>query len=293
MLSNTSSSSDFRAGASQANRSFSMRMTRDGNQPQTHTIVSKDVDVFLGRGRGSYERKGNQAFMRIISSYVATYTAATKNKDKIRITDEIVSLIKDAGGRFLGIEKSSNGGRAETLYEVSHTEARMKVSQALRHRRCLDNREKNKAKAKSSPPSRRKEQQHPEKDKSKPSIIKSPIELNQEPPWSFCNNSVVSGNDSKKSSVVSTNSTENRIYADLDAADDISEFSFLEPVCDDSLCFQQLLQRDPLSWLNHQNDAKPARPCYTHTGNGRGANKKDLKSMIAARKRQRQLLHED
>ena len=115
-------------------------------------IVLKSVDVLLGRGRGTYGRQGNQAFMRIISSYVPNYAAAKSNKgelqssvwtlwyhpirnnlidsiprfppDKIRITDEVVSLVQDTGARFLGKDDSTG-----EVYEVSHTEARMKVSQ--------------------------------------------------------------------------------------------------------------------------------------------------------------------
>ncbi|KAL7571895.1 hypothetical protein ACA910_006532 [Epithemia clementina (nom. ined.)] len=66
----------------------------------------------------------------MISAYLPAYIAATKNKDKIRITVEIISLVKNSGGRFLASDD-------RVLYEVSDAEARSKVSQALRHQRSL------------------------------------------------------------------------------------------------------------------------------------------------------------
>ena len=40
----------------------------------------RSADVLLGRGKGSYEHKGNKAYMDILSSYLPAYEAATKNK---------------------------------------------------------------------------------------------------------------------------------------------------------------------------------------------------------------------
>ena len=95
----------------------------DKRRHSIHFGVS-ETDVLFGRGKGSYEWKGNKFCKELITSRIPEYVAATKNKDKIRITSEIVSVIKMEGGRFLGVD-SSNGD----LYEVSDNEARLKVSQ--------------------------------------------------------------------------------------------------------------------------------------------------------------------
>ncbi|KAL7555614.1 hypothetical protein ACA910_002238 [Epithemia clementina (nom. ined.)] len=99
----------------------------------------KPADVLLGRGKGSYEHRGNMAYMNIIFSYLPAYTATNRNKDKSHITNEVVALVKKSGGRFLGIDPSNH-----ELYEVSDAEARIKVSQALRHQRLVLDRKRRK-----------------------------------------------------------------------------------------------------------------------------------------------------
>ena len=83
----------------------------------------RPADVFMGRGKGTYERRGNKAYMEIISSYLPAYMTARNNADKIRITEDVIALVKRGGGRFLGADKDKQ------VYEVSDAEARIKVSQ--------------------------------------------------------------------------------------------------------------------------------------------------------------------
>ena len=84
----------------------------------------RPADVVMGRGKGIYERQGNKAYMEIISSFVPAYRTARKNADKIRITQDVIALVKQGGGRFLGMNP-----RNKQVYEVSDGEARIKVSQ--------------------------------------------------------------------------------------------------------------------------------------------------------------------
>ncbi|KAL7557040.1 hypothetical protein ACA910_002256 [Epithemia clementina (nom. ined.)] len=102
----------------------------------------KPADVLLGRGKRAYEHRGNKAYMDIIFSYLPDYTATTRNKDKSHITTEVVALVKKNGGRFLGIDQPNH-----ELYEVSDAEARIKVSQALRHQRLVLDRKKQRKKS--------------------------------------------------------------------------------------------------------------------------------------------------
>ena len=108
--------------------SFTQQGKKTQSTMNTRPITAKPVDVLLGRGRGFYEWKGNIAYMQMISHYLPAYVAATKNKDKIRITVEILTLVKDSGGRFLGMDD-----RCGQPYEVSDAEARIKVSQVRAH----------------------------------------------------------------------------------------------------------------------------------------------------------------
>ncbi|KAL7556679.1 hypothetical protein ACA910_018340 [Epithemia clementina (nom. ined.)] len=97
-------------------------------------IGIKPVDVLLGRGKGSYDWEGNVVYKQLLESHLPVYIAATKNRDKIQITNMIVAQVKSTGGRFLGIEnicagENGIGGAEERLYEISDSAARLKVAQ--------------------------------------------------------------------------------------------------------------------------------------------------------------------
>jgi len=97
------------------------------NDPHV-TLCSQDVIV--GQGRGAYESEGNIRYMELVRSNVDTYKAATNNAEKIQCTKDIYNEIARRGGRFLGVDKIS-----KTLYEVPEKQARIKIGQALRHRK--------------------------------------------------------------------------------------------------------------------------------------------------------------
>ena len=60
--------------------------------------------------------------MQMISHYNPAYIAATKNKDKICITVEILTLVKDSSGQLLGMDD-----RCGQPYEVSNAKAWIKT----------------------------------------------------------------------------------------------------------------------------------------------------------------------
>ncbi|KAL7580455.1 hypothetical protein ACA910_004471 [Epithemia clementina (nom. ined.)] len=96
------------------------------------SLTPKSNDILLGRGKGSYEWHGTVVLMKLVSSYVPAYSAAKGKKDKISITEEILDRVKKTGSRFLAVDEV-NGG----LFEICDADARLKISQALRHRRSL------------------------------------------------------------------------------------------------------------------------------------------------------------
>lgn len=94
-------------------------------------IVAGPADVLFGRGKGSYEWQGNLRYQQIIFYSLPAYTAAKRKQDKTRISNSIVTAVRQSGGRFL---KEARDG---SLCEVSDKDARDKVAHALRHRRRL------------------------------------------------------------------------------------------------------------------------------------------------------------
>ena len=118
---------------------------KSSSSPGSSVITPQPSDVLSGRGKGSYDWQGNVAYLQLLASFVPAYVATSSNKDKIHITQQIVSLIQKQGGRFLGFinnadnkndnkkgrnTKKKNGGK---LYVVSDEEARLRVSQVRRH----------------------------------------------------------------------------------------------------------------------------------------------------------------
>ncbi|KAL7561247.1 hypothetical protein ACA910_004168, partial [Epithemia clementina (nom. ined.)] len=94
--------------------------------------VLNPTDVLLGRGKRASLWQGNLRYKKIIYSFLPAYEAATKNAEKTGITGEIVAAVKRSGGRFL-----KENARTGELSEVSDFTARLKVGQAMRHRRRL------------------------------------------------------------------------------------------------------------------------------------------------------------
>jgi len=92
-------------------------------------MTSKDIssnDVLCGRGGLTNSHVGNKRFRCVVAEYQLEYLKARKN-DKKNISREIVTRIKENGGRFL---QRNTGSRVWSV--ASEKKAVEKTSQALR-----------------------------------------------------------------------------------------------------------------------------------------------------------------
>jgi hypothetical protein len=71
---------------------FSRTRTNGGVQAQ---------DVLFGRDKSAHHHPGNKRFRSIVQAYRETYQNATRRGEKNRITNDIIGLVRDHGGRFL------------------------------------------------------------------------------------------------------------------------------------------------------------------------------------------------
>ena len=83
-------------------------------------------DVLLGRGGATNGHVGNRKFRTIVSDHQAAYLSARK-PEKVLIARQIVSVVRNNGGRFLRRCEDS-----ESWIEVTPKRAQEKTSQALR-----------------------------------------------------------------------------------------------------------------------------------------------------------------
>jgi hypothetical protein len=93
-------------------------------------------DVLLGRGRPYQEFPGNLRLAEIIDEYRETYQSESKLQ-KTAMSNKVVTIIKDSGGRFLKKKGGSDHGKigivvAEEWVEVVDDVARDKVSHGFR-----------------------------------------------------------------------------------------------------------------------------------------------------------------
>ena len=91
---------------------------------QTPEMVPGRHDVLMGRGRTLQEHIGNVNLRCMIQELSDQYQAA-KKKDKTSITNQLVSLVKERGGRFLKKEEAG-------WFVVDDEKARLKVSHGFR-----------------------------------------------------------------------------------------------------------------------------------------------------------------
>lgn len=93
------------------------------NSSTTNTI--NDSDVLCGRGGATNNHVGNKMFRSMVSEHQREYLSA-KKKDKALISQRIVRLVREQGGRFL---RRTNDG---LWTDVGNKKATEKTSQALR-----------------------------------------------------------------------------------------------------------------------------------------------------------------
>jgi hypothetical protein len=99
---------------------------RDGrDSDQTDKDTPEKFDVLCGQSRVCANHTGNKRFQTVLDLYAPKYDAVSTKQEKMTLTKEIVSRIRDAGGRFLKYKE----GRWQ---EISTVTARDKVSHALR-----------------------------------------------------------------------------------------------------------------------------------------------------------------
>mmetsp|Transcript_33094 Transcript_33094/g.46985 ORF Transcript_33094/g.46985 Transcript_33094/m.46985 type:complete len:274 (-) Transcript_33094:90-911(-) len=99
------------------------------NKPQYDddgNVVLTDFDILLGRGRTSFNHKGNRRFRKFIVCNVQRYSISTNRFSKSLVVSEVLKGIKLAGGRFL---REGTDGK---YFEVADKVAKEKIGHALR-----------------------------------------------------------------------------------------------------------------------------------------------------------------
>ena len=85
-----------------------------------------EYDILCGKDKTYSKHPGNLAYIDLIASYSGRYQQATTKQEKMRITKEIVSHMKNKyGSRFIKV-------KGQGWQEISDQMARDKVSHALR-----------------------------------------------------------------------------------------------------------------------------------------------------------------
>jgi hypothetical protein len=107
---------------------LSMRMKEEATTPlSSRIVVPSKNDVLLGRGKRVQESPGNFRFRYLLDNNRDQYERVSKF-EKTMVTESILRLIKDFGGRFL---KQGDCGWTQVEDEM----ARKKISHAFRNLR--------------------------------------------------------------------------------------------------------------------------------------------------------------
>ena len=91
-------------------------------------------DVLLGRGPALSKFEGNLRFRKLVDDRKEQYVTAQKRKEKGDIANEILGIIRSAGGRFLKLDETVDIVE-DVYYEVSNDVSLEKTKQALREHR--------------------------------------------------------------------------------------------------------------------------------------------------------------
>jgi len=84
-----------------------------------------EYDILCGQSRVCSNHRGNKCFQVVLDQFAERYDAATTKQEKMTMTKEVVSILHNAGGRFLKLKDGA-------WEEISNVAARDKVSHALR-----------------------------------------------------------------------------------------------------------------------------------------------------------------
>jgi len=103
------------------------------HKPKQYVSTFSDLDVRCERGGGGNNHPGNKRYLQLVNDMKPAYLSLpdTAKKAKHDLSLAIVNKIVTSGGRFLEMEKISGTGH-KRYYQLSESEARIKVSQALR-----------------------------------------------------------------------------------------------------------------------------------------------------------------
>ena len=93
---------------------------------EANTSEIGENDVLCGRGGLTNSHIGNKHYRQVVADYQHEYLDA-KKANKITIAKQIVSIIKENGGRFL-----TRSADRKSWVPVSDKKAQEKTSQALR-----------------------------------------------------------------------------------------------------------------------------------------------------------------
>lgn len=98
------------------------------HQAEIHCTVPGPYDVLFGRDKISRFHAGNTRFYHLIDSRQEKYDAATSKDERSLLAADILLIIKESGGRFLKLDKTS-------WVVVDDETARDKVTSTFRTRR--------------------------------------------------------------------------------------------------------------------------------------------------------------
>jgi hypothetical protein len=87
-----------------------------------------DYDIVCGRGKGSYNRPGNQRFRAIVCQHIPVYSAAKTKFDKGIVLNSIVSKAQSESNGAARFLKCTNG----SWFEIEDDQAREKVGHTIR-----------------------------------------------------------------------------------------------------------------------------------------------------------------
>lgn len=104
------------------------------NDEEIRKAQVTQLDVLVGRGKGAYMSEGNVRFQKLVCGQLEAYKKAAANQEKAEITARIVKTVKHSGGRFLKEDDACIG----RFIEIDDRQARVKVAQALRRWRRMD-----------------------------------------------------------------------------------------------------------------------------------------------------------
>jgi hypothetical protein len=107
--------------------------------PLAKDFVPSNYCVLCGRGKEYFDFVGNRRFRCIINMYLDRYSKAKEKIAKSIIVSDVLSIIKDAGGRFCKFQDGS-------WWEVSEGTAREKIGAHFRD--CLHTQYRSSGKAK-------------------------------------------------------------------------------------------------------------------------------------------------